>query len=656
MTDKKILGDYSIIKSIGQGALGVVYLAEHRFMKKQFALKVLPEELSNERAFVQRFEEEVGFLGGLEHQNIVKVHNISFSQGVHFLVTDCIVDENGETTNLAQYLRAHKKQLREEELYNILVQVAEALDYAHSKKGGGVGMAHRGLKLNNILISKGKAGPNIHLSDFGLSRIIGPGAVLARSYKVLAEALGIASIGGVAQEGYPVPPIDNKKLMPLHASFLQNYFFLAPEQKRLEECKSGDAKADIYAFGVLAYYLLVEKYPEGYFEMPSALLPNTQFDWDEIICQCLQSDPEKRPTELLPLLESCKQPSKGKKVLSKEIEEELPVIKNESFAPAPFAVSEMPFIIPEEKIIAIDTAEPEEVSKDHDESPKIQALRPVINVAQLERPQTDLDPGIVFQIDTTVKQYSPEKKEIKNVQPLLTEMVVIPGGVFSRGSVGGNRDEMPRHRVTVQSFAIDIHPITNEQFVRFLDAMGGEKDNNHHDIIRLRDSRIKRSGGKVQIEFGYTKHPVVGVTWYGAIAYAKWIGKRLPTEAEWEIAAYGGISNNLFPTGDDIEKNQANFFSADTTVVMSYAPNGYGLYDMAGNVYEWCHDWYGYNYYEVSVQEPENPKGPLQGVYRVLRGGCWKSLKEDLRCSRRHRNNPGTVNGTYGFRCATDVQ
>ncbi|HRD55499.1 MAG TPA: formylglycine-generating enzyme family protein, partial [Parachlamydiaceae bacterium] len=112
----------------------------------------------------------------------------------------------------------------------------------------------------------------------------------------------------------------------------------------------------------------------------------------------------------------------------------------------------------------------------------------------------------------------------------------------------------------------------------------------------------------------------------------------------------------LYPTGNEIEKSQANFFSSDTTAVMSYPPNEYGLYDMPGNVYEWCYDWYGYNYYEVSIQEPENPMGPLQGVYRVLRGGCWKSLKEDLRCSRRHRNNPGTVNSTYGFRCVTDVQ
>lgn len=640
MADTKILGDYSIIKSIGQGALGIVYLAEHRFMKRQFALKVLPEELSNERAFVQRFEEEVGFLVGLDHPNIVKVHNISFSQGQHFLVTDCIVDENGETTNLAQYLRSHKKQMKEEELYQILKQVAEALDYAHSRKGGAICMAHRGLKLNNILISKGKAGPSIHLSDFGLSRIIGPGAVLARSYKVLSEALGIASIGGVAQEGYPVPPVDNKKLLPLHSSFLQNYFFLAPEQKCLEECKTGDAKADVYAFGVLAYYLLCEKYPEGYFELPSSILPNSQYDWDAVVCQCLHPDPEKRPDELLPLLDACSMPKKEKR-RREEIEP-----PHEHITPI-----EKPKEILENKIIAIET-----VASDNDEGLKSQGPRPVINVTQLERPETDLDPGVIFQIDSTVKQYSPEKKEIKNVQPLLTDMVIVPGGIFSRGSIGGNRDEVPRHQVTLQSFAIDIHPITNEQFARFLEAMGGEKDNNHHDIIRLRDSRIKRSGGKVHIEFGYTKHPVVGVTWYGAIAYAKWIGKRLPTEAEWEIAAYGGLTNNLFPSGDDIEKTQANFFSSDTTPVMSYAPNGYGLYDMAGNVYEWCHDWYGYNYYEVSIQEPENPKGPLQGVYRVLRGGCWKSLKEDLRCSRRHRNNPGTVNGTYGFRCTTDVQ
>ena len=142
---------------------------------------------------------------------------------------------------------------------------------------------------------------------------------------------------------------------------------------------------------------------------------------------------------------------------------------------------------------------------------------------------------------------------------------------------------------------------------------------------------------------------------YGAVAYAKWIGKRLPYEAEWEVIAQGNLPGIAYPTGENIERSQANYFSADTTAAMSYPPNAYGIYDIAGNVYEWCQDWYDYNYYETSLQEPENPRGPIQGVYRVLRGGCWKSLKEDLRCSHRHRNNPGTMNRTYGFRCATDV-
>jgi len=283
-------------------------------------------------------------------------------------------------------------------------------------------------------------------------------------------------------------------------------------------------------------------------------------------------------------------------------------------------------------------------------------LKPVLSERQIEKPDLGVDPAAVFQTTNSVKQYHPEKKSCPDVKPLLSEMVVVKGGTFYRGSDDGNRDEMPRHQVHVASFAIDVHPVTNEQFVRFLDVMGGTKDANHHDIIRLRDSRIKSRSGKFFVESGYLKHPVVGVTWYGALGYAKWIGKRLPTEAEWEIAARGGLDDALYPTGDDIEKTQSNFFSFDTLAVKSYPPNGYGLYDMAGNVYEWCHDWYGYNYYEVSAQEPDQPKGPLQGVYRVLRGGCWKSLKEDLRCSRRHRNNPGAVNSTYGFRCATNVQ
>ena len=611
-----VFGDYQIIKKIGHGSLGAVYLAEHRFMKRPFALKMFPEELSSDRTFIQRFEEEVDILASLEHSNIVKIHNISFAQGNYFLVTDCIVDDYAETTNLGQYILSKGKKLEEDEIFKMLMQIADALDYAHGKKRGGKGIVHRGLKLSNILVGKGKSGPDLYLSDYGLTRIVGAGAVLTRTYKTVAESLGMPApmLQKTGQDKYPTGPLDSQKLSALHLSFLQTYMFMSPEQKRIDHSHEVDVRADVYSFGVLAYYMLTGEFPEGVFDYPSLIQERKyQWNWDGLIRNCLQANPEKRPEFLVPMLESIK-------------------FSTQSASSAQFTAQPMQVI---EKV-----KEP---------------LKPIFHIPSIERPNTDVDPSAAFIIDTTVKNYTPEFKDVTNIHPIDSEMIVVSGGSYLRGSVDGNRDEMPRHLINLRDFAIDVHPVTNEQFVRFLEVMGGEKDGNHNDIIRLRDSRIKKSAGKLNIESGYAKHPVVGVTWSGAIAYSKWVGKRLPTEAEWEIAARGGDDNALYPTNEDIEKSQANFFSSDTTAVKSYAPNGLGLYDMAGNVYEWCQDWYGYNYYEVSVQEPDNPQGPLQGVYRVLRGGCWKSLKEDLRCSRRHRNNPGTVNGTYGFRCAADV-
>ncbi|MCB1085152.1 MAG: protein kinase, partial [Chlamydiia bacterium] len=187
--DKSTLGDYTIIKQIGQGTLGAVYLAEHRFIKKQFVLKVLPEEFSTDRNFIQRFEKEVAILAKLHHPHLVKVHNISFAEGYYFLVTDCIVDCFGETTNLNQYLGVNKQSLNENEIFDLLTQVASALSYLHKTKFGGAPLAHRSLKLNNILIGKGERGLHIYLSDFCISHILGEGAILTRTYKVLSEIL-----------------------------------------------------------------------------------------------------------------------------------------------------------------------------------------------------------------------------------------------------------------------------------------------------------------------------------------------------------------------------------------------------------------------------------------------------------------------------------
>jgi formylglycine-generating enzyme required for sulfatase activity len=634
--DTRTLGDYKIVKKIGQGSLGTVYLSEHRFMRRQYVLKVLPEELASDRGFIQRFEEEVRRLAALEHPHIVKIHNVSYAHGVYFLVTDVVVDEMGETTNLAQFLNSGRAPMAEKEVLAVLRQVADALDYAHGMRGGEGAIVHRGLKLNNILVGKGKQGIHIYLSDFGLSKVVGVGNVLNRTYLALTEAL---KANEKAEE--------SGKMTVLYNSFLQNFCFLAPEQKRFGTHAEVTLKADVYAFGILAYYLLTGEFPEGLFEMPSVKCTGIRLRWDGLIQQSLHYDPAKRPEFLLDALDEVEEEQADSYSAAR------PEAHRLSESPAPRVT---PITMPLSKAASRVSVGGSE-TKEEKGSVRFRMVQPPSSTATSAAGPPDVrfaNPSKSHEATNPQSIHAAESDRESESDAMPTEMVLISAGVYYRGSTDGSRDEMPRHQVRLRPFAIDIHPITNEQFVRFLDDMQEEKDHQNHDLILLRDSRIRRSSGRLIIESGYAKHPVVGVTWYGAAAYAKWVGKRLPTEAEWEVAARGGDEAAVYPTGERIEKNQANFFSNDTTPVLSYPPNGYGLTDMAGNVYEWCHDWYGYNYYETSAQEPDHPTGPIQGVYRVLRGGCWKSLVDDLRCAHRHRNNPGTVNGTYGFRCAAD--
>ena len=664
--DKKNLGDYEIIKQIGQGTLGKVFLAEHRFLKKHFVLKILPEELSTDRNFIQRFEKEVAALATLDHPHIVKVHNISFAEGYYFLVTDCIVDCLGETTNLTQYLSVNKQTLNENEIIELLSQVASALSFAHEKQVGGLPLAHRNLKLNNILIGKGEKGLHVLISDFGLSQIVGEGIILTRMYKVLCNILSLdlekSTFTKPGEESYSTGSLDSKKLSKLHASFLQTYAFLAPEQK-IHRDKPLGPQVDVYAFGILTYFLLMHTFPEGHFPLPSEIHPDFRLNWDHLIKNCLQPDPLKRPSSTLQFLNNMLNSNQHLK--QHQLHEDAVLQWDEGLERAqqtqqrgPEQLQETCSVAVQEKVESTKapTQAQKEMLKEVSEQLSFPHIQPVLNPQEIKRPEYDPDPASAFQIDSSVARYIPEEKRIKDVDPIPSDMVIIKGGEFTRGCKEGGRDEKPAHLIKLKSFALDTYPVTNEQFMRFLEVMGGEKDANNQDIIKLRESRIKRFSGRLVIESGYSKHPVIGITWYGAIAYAKWVGKRLPTEAEWEIAAKGSKSDAIYSTGNAIERTQANFFSSDTTAVKSYPPNEYGLYDMAGNVYEWCQDWYDFNYYETSQQEPENPKGPMQGVYRVLRGGCWKSLKEDMRCAHRHRNNPGTVNRTYGFRCAADVE
>ena len=169
---------------------------------------------------------------------------------------------------------------------------------------------------------------------------------------------------------------------------------------------------------------------------------------------------------------------------------------------------------------------------------------------------------------------------------------------------------------------------------------------------------------------GYENHPVTYVSWYGAMAYAEWKGKRLPTEAEWEEAARGGLAGLKYPWGNLIDSNRANYSGhvGDTTSVGKYPANGYGLYDMSGNVWEWCLDEYNANFYAVSpAQNPLSGANSIQWLLdnytgvktsRVLRGGAWNDNAHSARVARRHHNTPAITyfNNSLGFRCARAVE
>lgn len=318
----------------------------------------------------------------------------------------------------------------------------------------------------------------------------------------------------------------------------------------------------------------------------------------------------------------------------------------------------------------------------------------------------------------------PARHKSSKVVNKYSDMVLIPSGSFMMG--GDNQqarsDEFPKHKVTLSKFWIDKTPVTNAQFIEFV------KKTNH---ITTAEKPVDWEQLKLQVPSGTPKpseedlkpaslvfikqnypvplhdptlwwswmhgadwlhprgpnsniegpdHPVVHVSWEDANAFCKYYGKRLPTEAEWEFAARGGLENKIYPWGDEpIDKDgfKANIWQGEfpysntrnenmyTTPVAVYAKNGYGLYDMAGNVWEWVSDWYDHQYYITIQDGVNNPQGPAKcndpseplAPKKVIRGGsflCNENYCTGYRVSARMRTSTDTSMEHLGFRCAAD--
>ncbi len=282
-------------------------------------------------------------------------------------------------------------------------------------------------------------------------------------------------------------------------------------------------------------------------------------------------------------------------------------------------------------------------------------------------------------------------------------MRLIPEGEFLMGTDGNYGfapdGEGPAHRVVLRPFYIDATCVTNEQFNAFVNATRYKTESERYGWSfvffghlspaqkatsvratvlgsewwnRVEGATWRHPEGPGSNIKQRWDHPVIHVSWNDAVAYATWAGKRLPTEAEWERAARGGLLQNRFPWGDELEPGgrhmmnvwQGTFPTGNTKAdghygpapARSYKPNGFGLYQVTGNVWEWCADWFEAGYYRRSPVE--NPAGPEKGERRVMRGGsylCHASYCNRYRTDARSSNTPDSATTNLGFRCVRDV-
>lgn len=235
--------------------------------------------------------------------------------------------------------------------------------------------------------------------------------------------------------------------------------------------------------------------------------------------------------------------------------------------------------------------------------------------------------------------------QTRNVHISLPYMWVdIPAGCFDMGDhFTTSSDSIPVHRVCVSSFKIQPYEVTNKEYKSCVDA--GRCEAPDDSISYTRNSYYGNSA--------YDDYPVIYVNWHKAKTYCEWKGGRLPTEAEWEYAARGGLHGKRYAWGNVAPTcSQANYLGClgDTNKVGSYPANGYGLYDVAGNVREWCNDWYDNNYYVYSTQQ--DPTGPINGTERVLRGSSCFFKANTFIVSYRDRYVPLDIDWDVGFRCA----
>jgi serine/threonine protein kinase/formylglycine-generating enzyme required for sulfatase activity len=625
------LGQYQILERLGRGATSIVYKAYQEKLDRYVAIKVLSPHFIEEESFLERFHQEARAVARLDHPNILPVYDFDRIGDTVFIVMKYVT---GGT--LRDLMTA---PLPLSDVSELATQVGLALGYAHK-----MGVVHRDVKPSNILMADSH---QALLTDFGLAKIVALGRHLTQS--------GV----GVGTPDY-----------------------MSPEQARGHAV---DGRADLYSFGVMVYEMLAGQLPfeadssmgvvvKHLTEPPRSLCearPDVPWAVEQVIFKAMAKEPADRyPTTETMVV-----------ALARAMGASPPSLIDQPSTPlGGVIVRDRPVAVPDQPVTVFDqpVAAPDRsaIVPDRPVAPvRISRRTGLIGVAGLIvilivllaavgalSPAPPITPTAAIALIKPTATSTPTRTPSPTVKPTLTPtiaatdtptpepappgMVQVAAGAFTMGGVNSqqNADETPPHVVALDAFFIDAVEVTNAQFARFVAGSGYQTD-----AERAGDQTTWRTFNTDDRQ----RFPVTHVSWTDATRYCAWVGKRLPTEAEWEKAARG-TTKNIYPWGNSFNSAWANTFELGAGQPVAVATNSeagpYGAFDMIGNVWEWVQDWYGGDYY---VQSPAaNPAGPASGIQKVIRGGSFKSRAEAATTSVRGKAGMDNRGDDIGFRCA----
>ena len=620
-----LIGPYTILDRIGAGGMGQVYKAMHRHMQRTVALKVLPRSRRTDPVAQARFLREARASAQLNHPNIVRAYDVGEESGVTYLVMEYV-----EGIDLLGLIRAHGK-LDPCRAATIAWQAALGLEHARRR-----GIVHRDIKPSNILIDNTGCAK---ILDMGLARI-------------KRDDTNVADSTRLTRDGVAMGTVD----------------YLSPEQAM--DSHSVDTRADIYSLGCTLYHMLTGQVPFPGKTVAGKLMKH-QMHEPEPLTKLAPDVPADLGTVVTKMMS--KQVGNRYQTPAEVAEALLPWVQSSDLSPGS-GVWQTP--APSGAPSVSSPTTPPRSGADVAAAPSERA-EPSVRRRLPEWAWVPIAVGalaVLTALVTVAVLFWLKPGTFTN--SLGMEMVYVKPGTFMMGSPLGEEkreaDEGPQHRVAVtKAFYLGAHEVTVGQFRAFVEATGYRTDAERGDRAYQRG----RAGGSVRSPDGKWRwsdqatwkspglqqadsHPVVMVSWSDAHAFCRWLSTqegrryRLPTEAEWEYACRAGsTTTHCFGEADAHLGAYAWYGSNAKNTTHSVGrkhPNAWGLHDMHGNVWEWCQDWYGQDYYGTS--RGADPQGPDGGEDRVTRGGSWGNLPNYCRSADRNSLHAAIRADHIGFR------